>query len=104
MKLEDQHRDPALLNDEMERTFSEHFLANVKGPPPFVRLESEDFVKPPNTYYADFCRVGMNKHGQRCTDLLEITADALSGGAVALILLTIQKDNLELNIKQAIKW
>jgi hypothetical protein len=55
-------------------------------------------------YYADFCRVGMNKHGQRCTDLLEVTANALSGGAVALILLTIQKDSLELNIKQAIIW
>jgi hypothetical protein len=55
-------------------------------------------------YYADSCCVGMHRHGQRCTDLLEITADALSGGAVSLILLTIQKDNLELNIKQAIKW
>jgi hypothetical protein len=44
MKLEDQHRDPALLNDEMERIFSQHFLANLKGPQPFVRLESEDVV------------------------------------------------------------
>ena len=44
MKLEDRHRDPALLNDEMETIFSEHFLANLKGPPPFVHLESEDFV------------------------------------------------------------
>ena len=33
-----------------------------------------------------------------------MTADALSGGAVALMLLAVQKDNLELNIKQAIKW
>ena len=55
-------------------------------------------------YYADFCRVEMHKHGQRCTDLLNTTANALSGGAVALMLLTIQKDNLEVNIKQAIKW
>jgi hypothetical protein len=55
-------------------------------------------------YYADFCRVEMHKHGQRCTDLLEVTANALSGGAVALILLTIQKDVLELNIKEAVKW
>ena len=46
----------------------------------------------------------MHKHGQRCTDLLEVTATALSGGTVALILLTIQKDSLELNIKQAITW
>jgi hypothetical protein len=41
MKLEDQHRDSA-LNDEMETIFSEQFLANLEGPPPFVCLESED--------------------------------------------------------------
>ena len=41
---------------------------------------------------------------QRCVDLIEMTADVLSGGAVALILLAIQKDNLELNIRQAVKW
>ena len=41
MKLQDQHRDPALLNDEMESIFSEQFLANLEGPPPFVRLESK---------------------------------------------------------------
>jgi hypothetical protein len=52
--------------------------------------------------YAYFYRVGMHKHGQACTDLLEMTANVLSGGAVALILLTIQQDNLVLNINHAI--
>ena len=47
---------------------------------------------------------GMHKHGQQCTDLLEVTANALSSGTVALILLAIQKGSLELNIKQAIEW
>ena len=37
-------------------------------------------------------------------ELIEMTANALSGGAVALILLSVQKDNLELNIKQAVEW
>jgi len=46
----------------------------------------------------------MHKHGQRCTGLIEATANALSGGAVALILLAIQKGNLELNITRAVKW
>ena len=55
-------------------------------------------------YYANFCHIGMHKHGQQCTDLLEVTANALSSGTVALILLTIQKNSLELNIKQAIQW
>jgi hypothetical protein len=55
-------------------------------------------------YYADFCCIGMHKHGQKCTDLLEVTGNALSGSGVALILLAIQKDSLELNIKKAIRW
>jgi hypothetical protein len=46
IKSEDQHRhgSRALLNTEVERIFNEHYLANLRGPPPFVRLESEDFV------------------------------------------------------------
>jgi hypothetical protein len=43
-------------------------------------------------------------HGQSCADLIEKTASALSGNTVTLMLLTVQKDNLEPNIKQAIKW
>jgi hypothetical protein len=46
----------------------------------------------------------MNKPGERCTPLIEETADALSGNVVSLMLLSVQKDNLELNIKQAVKW
>jgi hypothetical protein len=45
----------------------------------------------------------MNRPGRRCKELLEITLNTLSGGVVALILLAIQKDNLELNISQAVK-
>jgi hypothetical protein len=41
MKLEDQHRDPALLNHEMERTFGEHYLANLGRSLPFVCLKGE---------------------------------------------------------------
>jgi hypothetical protein len=45
----------------------------------------------------------MHKPGQRCNGLIEMTADALSGGVVALMLLAVQAgDNLELNIKHAI--
>jgi len=46
----------------------------------------------------------MHRSDQRCTDLIEVTADALNGGAVALLLMAIQRDDLELNVKQAIKW
>jgi len=43
MKLEDEGRDPEMdLNAEVENIFNQHYLASLNGPPPFVRLESED--------------------------------------------------------------
>jgi hypothetical protein len=47
MKLEDQDRDPTQLDDEAKRIFDEHYLANLRGSPPFVCLESEDFANQP---------------------------------------------------------
>ena len=44
----------------------------------------------------------MQKHGQRCDGLIEMTANALSGDVVALMLVAIQRDNLDISIKQAI--
>jgi hypothetical protein len=46
MKLEDQDRDPTLLNDEIERIFGEYYLANLTSPP-FVRLEGKGIVNQP---------------------------------------------------------
>ena len=46
----------------------------------------------------------MHKHDQPCTDLIEVTANALSEGTVALMLVVVQRDNLELNIKKAVEW
>ena len=45
----------------------------------------------------------MHKHNQRCNDLIEVTANALNGGIVALMLMAVQRENLELSIKQAIE-
>lgn len=44
----------------------------------------------------------MHKQG-RCTDLIEITANELDDNVVALMLVAIQRDNLELSIQQAIR-
>ena len=44
----------------------------------------------------------MHKHDQQCTELIEVTANALSGDVVALMLLAVQRNNLELSIKDAI--
>ena len=55
-----------------------------------------------NAWYINIRPAEMQKPGQRCAGLIEMTANALSGGVVALMLVAVQKDNLELGIKQAI--
>ena len=47
----------------------------------------------------------MQKRRESCAGLIEMTANALSGSVVALMLLAVQikMHNLELNIKQAIQ-
>ena len=43
MKLEDEGSDPEIdLNAEVESRFQRHYLAELNGSPPFIRLESED--------------------------------------------------------------
>jgi hypothetical protein len=39
---------------------------------------------------------------QKCPGLVEMTADALSPGLVGLMLVAVQKDNLELSIYRAV--
>ena len=46
----------------------------------------------------------MHKSGQRCTELIEVTANALSGGVVTLMLIAVQRDTLELSVKKAVEW
>ena len=51
MKLEDRQCDPGMtVDDEVESIFSQHYLACLREPPPFIRLESEDFVNQMNMY------------------------------------------------------
>jgi len=55
-----------------------------------------------NACSVNICPAEMQKHGQQCAGLIELTANALSDGAVALMLVAVQGDNLELSIKLAI--
>jgi hypothetical protein len=45
----------------------------------------------------------MHKKSQQCTELIEKTANELSSGNIAVMLLAIQKENLKLSIKQAVR-
>jgi hypothetical protein len=57
-----------------------------------------------SAFCIDIHPIEMQKHGQRCAGLIEMTANTLSGNVVVLMLVAVQRYNLELSIKQAIKW
>ena len=54
-------------------------------------------------YFTDFYLAEMHKDDQQCTDLIKLTANSLSGDIVALMLVAVQKDNLEMSISHAIE-
>ena len=103
MKLEDEGRDLGTHFDiEVKSVFNDHYLAHLGGTAPFVCLESQYFLQPIHTH-PNFCPAEMHQSDERCSDLIEVTANALSEGIVTLMLLAVQRDNLELSVKQAIK-
>jgi hypothetical protein len=55
-----------------------------------------------NIYCANLYLAEMQITGQNCTALIDITANALSRDVVGLMLVAVQKDNLELSVKQAV--
>ena len=56
-----------------------------------------------NVYFTNFGPAGMHKDNERCTDLIKLTANSLSGGVVTLMLVAVQKNNLEVSIDHAIE-
>ena len=104
IKLEDDGRDPEThFGTEVESVFNRYYLGGLSGSPPFVRLEGEAYFKAIHTH-VNSCPVGMHKHDERCTDLIEATANALNKDVVTLMLMAVQRDNLELNVKKAVEW
>jgi hypothetical protein len=106
MKLQDQDHGPEMdLDDEVERMFDQHYLASfTRKRPPFIRLQSECFGPNLKRATANSYHSGMHRSDLRCTELIEITSNTLRDDVVAVMLLAVQKDNLELSIKQAVKW
>ena len=43
LRGEGRDREPD-INVETENIFNQHYLASLKGPPPYIRLESEDVI------------------------------------------------------------
>jgi len=104
MRLEDQDRDAeAQLHVEIDRVFNQEYLANLKGAPPYICLESEVSMAVETYTILISLAAELHKAGARCSALIELTSDALSGSAVSLMLLAVQRCNLELSINQAVR-
>ncbi|KAF8257846.1 hypothetical protein EI94DRAFT_1756619 [Lactarius quietus] len=67
-----------------EKRFQDHYLGPLGNDVKYVRLEN------------------MHKKDSRCDDLVEKTAAALNEDTVALMLLTVQRGNIELSVKTSL--
>ncbi|KAH9007676.1 era-like GTP-binding protein [Lactarius hengduanensis] len=83
--LDDYENPDDNISEVAEKLFQEHYLRPLGDHVRFVRLEQ------------------MHKQNRRCDDLIEKTAAALNEDTVALMLLTVQKSNLKLSVKIALK-
>ncbi|KAJ7362942.1 hypothetical protein DFH08DRAFT_683254 [Mycena albidolilacea] len=86
LDLKDDHqRQQVNPQDECERIFESEYLGRLGKGPKFVRLE------------------GMDKLDTRCDDLIKTTLEVLDPATVALMLLAVQVQNLELNVLYVVR-
>ncbi|KAN0136631.1 hypothetical protein V8E53_005678 [Lactarius tabidus] len=80
----DKYPDSTSVAEVAEKRFQDHYLRPLGDDVRYVRLEK------------------MHLKDSRCDSLVEETAEALNEDAVALMLLAVQKSNLELSVKMAL--
>jgi hypothetical protein len=102
MHLEDFGNPGDKVSDEADRQFKEHYLRHLGEGVRFVRLESEFSVKICRSRANSLVKE-MHRPEARCPDLLKETVQALNVNLVALMLLAVQRSDLELNIDMAVK-
>ena len=87
-------------SEEAEKRFQEYYLQPLGDNVNYVRLSSEFGV-----IFQDYRLIffeEMNSKDSRCDELIERTAAALNEDVVALMLLAVQKSNLELSVRTAL--
>ena len=89
--------------NEAEKNFHEHYLGVLKSNPPRnVRLESKFWYDLFHYMVVVSYLIGMHKKNASCHELLEETACALNDEVVTLMLLAVQRKNLEMSVKMAV--
>jgi hypothetical protein len=88
------------VSDAVEKIFQKHYLHPLGDDVRFVRLESGFQAKCQG--YMLMCFAEMHRQNRSCNDLIEKTAAALNKDIVTLMLLAVQRGNLELSVKTAL--
>ena len=85
------------VTEVAEKLFQEHYLCPLGDDVGYVRLESElqNVCQGHFWYYLE----EMHVKGGQCGELVEKTAAALNEDAVMLMLLAVQRHNVELSVK-----
>jgi hypothetical protein len=106
MKLEDGSQGlhtgltKADVEAEVERVFGEEYRKLIEEDMPYVRLESKSIF---NSWYAvSKHSLEMHKDGADCLELINETAKALDEATLMMLLLTVQRDNLDLSVRLAV--
>ena len=91
------------ISEAAKRQFEEHYLYPLGDDVRYVRLESGFRVKCQSDKLTPHCCLTeMHRQNGHCDDLIEKTAVALNGDAVALMLLAVQNVNLKLSVNVAL--
>ena len=99
--LDDPDKYPGEVSEEAEKQFQEHYLRPLGEKARYVRLERK--VQPIcRACMLITCLAEMHMKDSRCNGLIEETAAALSDDVVALMLLAVQRGNIELCVKIAL--
>ena len=89
------------VSEAAKKQFREHYLDPLGDNVKYVRLESR-FRVIYKDYILMLCVTEMHRQGGHCGDLIEKTAAALNDDIVALMLLAVQRGNLEWSVKVAL--
>ena len=93
------------VKEEAERIFQEQYWNVIRGSSPrYVRLESKIHYHIFLCLVASLYFVGMHKVGEPCRTLITETADTLEMGVVPVMLLAVQRGDVEMSVKMALKW
>ena len=99
--LDDPDKYPGSVSEEAKKRFQEHYLRPLGKNARYVRLES-GFRLICRGYMLMTCLAEMHMKESGCNGLIEKTAAALNEDVVGLMLLAVQRGNLELSVKMAL--